>query len=340
MINLNNNNKFNQVISDTKDALLIIGKGESEYRNKDILKANSIEEVEYVFGIDSELTNAYKEALKVGIDNIYLCNCYKFTDYIDIGEILNKRDFAYITPLCNFSETFITDSNTTMYLCEYYSNILSERLTQLIFTDQHASLYEDINHFIKSMNKITSTFKNENSSKLINGENLCFILNGLKEFKYANVALASILMQNDLKYYPKKDIGEVVFDINNYDIYGLESAYFAYDELAKTTIENFMNFREKNGPEKFVPVNLIKQKILRSLDFSDYSGKLFTPYMRISLENKVNSLMTQFVGTLIENYKIQDIVFIANEDKTITVYVLLTIKPFNSIEDINISLEV
>lgn len=339
MINVN---RFESTrnISDTKDAMLIIGKGESEFKNKDILKANSIEEVEYIYGIDSELTNAFKEALEVGATDIYLCNCYKFTDYIDVADIISKKEFAYITPLYNFSETFVTDSNKTMYLCEYYSNILSDRLTQLIITDQHASLYEDLNHFIKSMNKITMTFKDEASSKLINGENLCFILNGLEKFKYANVALAGILMNSDLKYYPNKDIGQVVFDVNNYDVYGLESAYFAYDDLAKTTIENFLNFREKNGPEKFVPINLIKQKILRTLDFSDYSGKLFTPYIRISLENKFTSLMTQFVGTLIESYKLQDIVFIANEDRTLTIYILLSIKPFNSIEEINLSLEV
>lgn len=339
MINVNRFQSA-QNISDTKEALLIIGKGESEFKNRDILKANSIEEVEYMYGVDSELTNAFKEALEIGANDIYLCNCYKFTDYIEIIDNISKKEFAYITPLYNFSETFVTDSNKTMYLCEYYSNILSDRLTQLIFTDQHASTFENLNHFIKSMNKITMTFKDEASSRLINGENLCFVLNGLEKFKYANVALASILMQSDLKYYPSKDIGQVVFDINNYDVYGLESSYFAYDELAKTTIENFLNFREKTGPEKFVPVNLIKQKILRSLDFSDYSGKLFTPYMRISLENKVTSLMAKFVGVLIESYKLQDIVFIANDDRTLTIYVLLSIKPFNSIEEINLSLEV
>lgn len=325
---------------DTSEAMLIVGKGESEYRNKDILKANSIEEVEYMYGVNSDLTNAFKEALQVGATDIYLCNCYKFTDYIDVAENISKKEFAYITPLYNFSETFITDSNTTMYLCEYYSNILNDRLTQLIITDKHASLYENLNHFIKHMNKITMTFKDETSSKLLNGENLCFVLNGLEKFKYANVALASILIQSDLKYYPSKDIGQVVFDVNNYDVYGLESAYFAYDELAKTTIENFLNFSHINGPQKFVPINIIKQKILRALDFSDYSGKLFTPYMRISLENKVTSIMNQFVGTLIESYNLQDIVFVSNEDRTLTIYVLLSIKPFNSIEEMNISLEV
>lgn len=335
-------NKFKSTSSnlDTSEALLIVGKGESEFKNKDILKANSIEEVEYMYGLDSELTTAFKEALEIGATDIYLCNCYKFTDYIDVAETISKKEFAYITPLYNFSETFVTDSNKAMYLCEYYSNILSERLTQLIVTDKHASLYENLNHFVKNMNKITMTFKDEASSRLLNGENLCFVLNGLEKFKYANVALASILMQSDLKYYPSKDIGQVVFDVNNYDVYGLESSYFAYDELAKTTIENFLNFHSKNSPEKFVPVSLIKQKILRALDFSEYSGRLFTPYMRISLENKVTSIMSQFVSTLIESYKLQDIVFISNPDRTLTIYVLLSIKPFNSIEEINISLEV
>lgn len=325
---------------DTSDSMLIIGKGESEFKNRDIVKAESIESVEYMYGATSELSIAYKEALKAGTNNIFLCNCYKFTDYIEIAELINKEEFGYITPLFNFSETFSTDDGKIMYLCEFYSNMFSDKITQLIFTDKHASLYEDINHFLNDMNNKTRLFKEEAFLKLEFGDNMCFVMNVLKDYKFANVVLASILMQSDLRYYPKKNVGQVVFDINNFDVYGNECVYFAYDEVAKSTIENFLNFRRNNDPEKFVPINLIIQKIKRALDFSSYSGVLFSPYMKISLENKVNAIMSKFVGTLIEKFNLINIGFIQNDDYTITVIISLTIKPYNSMEELDLRMEV
>lgn len=326
-----NNNKDNSI--------LIIGKGDSEFKNKEILKAISISDVEYNYGKASDLTSAYKEAVAIGAINIYVCNCTKFTDYIDIIDYICKEEFTYIVPLFNFSETFTLENNKVMYLCEFYSNRLSESITQLFITDKHASLYEDLDHYLKNMNSIITTFKKDTMTKLINGSNLCFILNTLTKYKFANVALASILTQSDLREYPKMDIGEVVFDLNNYDLYGQEATYFSYDNISKTTIENFLNFNKNNSPEKFVPVNLIKQIILRSMDFSSFKGKLFSPYMRISLENNITSIMRVHVETLIESYKLQDIRFVSNADHTVSIYILLTIKPYNSIEELNMTME-
>lgn len=319
--------------------MLIVGKGESEFRNKEILIANSIEEVEYNYGKISEITLAYQEARSLGVRNVFMCNCYKFTDYIEVIDNIVKEEFTYIVPLYNFSETFTLEKEKVMYLCEFYSNMLDENITQLIFTEKHASLYEDLDHYIGSMNNIVSSFKKKTMTKLIDGSNMCFVLNSLTKFKFANIALASTLLQSDLKDYPKMNIGEVVFDINNFDVYGHEITYFAYDRIAKTTIENFLNFNQQNSPEKFVPVNLVKQRILRSLDFTSFTGKLFSPYMRISLENKINSDMQIHVGTLIESYKLYDIKFISNPNKTVVIYILLTIKPYNSIEELNIAME-
>lgn len=339
MININTSGK--RKVSYSKDnSILIIGKGESEFKNKEILKANYISEVEYNYGSNSELTLAYKEAVKIGSKNIFLCNCYKFTDYIEIIDYIGREEFSYIVPLFNFSETFTLDNNKSMYLCEFYSNMLSENITQLFFTDKHASLYENLDHFVTSTNVIVNTFKDETMTKLIKGDNICFVLNSLIEYKFANVALASIISQSDLKNYPKMNIGEVTYDINSNDIYELEVTYFAYDSISKTTIENFLNFNEKNSPEKFVQVNLIKQKIFKSFDFSSFTGKLLNPYMRISLENKVNTVMNTHIGTLIESFNIEDIRYISNEDNTVVIYILLNIKPYNSIEELNITMEV
>lgn len=337
-LNLSTNNKTS--INDTTDSLLIIGKANSEYKNKEIVKCNSIEEAEYLYGSDSDLSNAYKEAYDIGAVNIYLCNCYLITDYISILNTLPNTEFSYITPLFNFSQTYTTNLNKEVYLSELYSNTIGDKLTQLIFTDMHASLYEDIKQYLKHMNSINTSFKQSSKNKLQYGENFCFVLNCLEKYNFANVALASILIQSDLKYYPQKDIGDVVFDINNLDIYGQEMIYFAYSSLSKTSIENFLNYNKISCPEKFVPINLLVKKIYRLLDFSNFSGKLFSNYMAIQIENKVNEIMDSVVKVLIESYKIKNINYSTTSDKTITVHVYLSIKPYNSIEEIDMKLEV
>ena len=342
MVELRTKNKpsVNSKYDNKDNAILIIGQGSSEFKNKEILKCDSLETVKYYYGENSDLTIAYTEAYEIGARDIYLCNCYLFTDYINILDILTADEYAYITPLFNFSETYQTNFNKKVYLCEMYSNIIASRLTQLIFTDKHASLYENIEQYLDDMNSINITFKELSKNRLEYGDNFCFVLNNLKKYNFANVALASILTQSNYRDYPSKDIGDVVFDINNNDVYGQELVYFAYDILAKTSIENFLNFRTINSPEKFVPIHLVIQQIKRRLNFEEFSGKLFTPYMQIQIENYVTDKMNELVGELIESYKILNINYVTTTDHTIIVYVYLSIKPYNSIEDIQITLEV
>lgn len=323
-----------------EDSILIVGKGNSEYKNKQIIKCDYIEDVETIYGKNSDLTNAFKEAKEVGANHIYICNCFLFTDYIELLKEINNYEFAFIVPLFYFSETYKTNFNTEVYLCELYSNIITNKMTQLIFTEKHASLYEDLESYIETINSINDLFKSKSKDKLTYGDNMCFVLNNLKNYNFANVVLAGILTQSNFKNYPQKDVGEVIFEINNYDLYDQEIIYFAYNDLTKTTIENFQNYRKKTDAEKFVPIHLIVQKISKALDFSEFSGKLFTPYMQIKIEKQINYKMDYFVNKLIESYKILNINYVTSKDNKIIIYIYISIKPYNSIENIDIKLEV
>lgn len=340
MVDLNTISVTSKTNSDISNALLIIGKAKTEYKNREIIKCDNINDAEYLYGSDSELTNAFKEALSVGITNIYLCNCYLFTDYLKVLNIIVNTEFAFICPLFNFSDTYQTNSNKEVYLCELYSNIIGDKLTQLIFTDKHASLYEDIEQYLDEMTSINSILKEATKDKLQYGENFCFVLNCLNKYNFANVALAGVLMQSDLKYYPQMNLGDVVFDINSNDLYGQEIVYFAYDKITYTTIENLLNYRPKSSPEKFIPVHLIVQKIKRELDFSEFAGTLFTSYMQIKIENRINDKMSSFVGNLIESYKVKNINYVKTKEQVIIIYIYLTIKPYNSMEEVDMTLEV
>ena len=327
---------------DKSNSILLIGKAESEYKNLEIIYCNSIERVEYIYGKDSDIYNAFNELIAMGINEAYICNCYLFTDYIKVLNNINE-EYGFICPLFNFSEFYKTDSSTKVYLAELYSNIIANGLTEIIFTDKHASYYETIEQYIKEMNQINMNFKSLSFNNLTYGENLCFVLNNLQKYKFANVVLAAILVQADLKYYPNANIGDVVFDLNNNDFYGQEIIYFAYNYLTGTTIENLLNFRLVNDPEKFIPIHLIVLKIKRALMFDEFIGKLFTKYTQIQIENKLVEIMDSFVDNLIRSYNIKNIQYqkVHNGSNiTIRVIILLSILPFNSIEDIELSLEV
>ena len=339
MINVSTTVATNYNNIDLENSILILGAADTNYKENIITKFNSLLEVEDCYGDNSDLTLAYKEAISLKAENIYLCNCFKVTDYITIINTLIDIDFEYIVPLFSFSDSFTTSDNNHMYLSEFYSNMLSDNISQLIITEKHASLYENIDSYIKTMNLIANNFKSHCFNKLYNGENLSFVLNNLQNYKFANVVLASILSLTNLKYYPMVNVGDVVFDLNENDFYGNEIAFFSYNNLTNTTIENFKNFKYKAAPEKYVLIHLIKQKVLRSLNLDEYKGKLFTPYLQIALSNSINSIMQKHVGNIIESYQLGDIDYIKEKDNTVTIYLNINIKPYNSIEEINIRLE-
>ena len=339
MINVSTTVATNYNNIDLENSILILGATDTNYKENIITKFNSLLEVEDCYGDNSDLTLAYKEAISLKAENVYLCNCFKVTDYITIINTLIDIDFEYIVPLFSFSDSFTTSDNNHMYLSEFYSNMLSDNISQLIITEKHASLYENIDSYIKTMNLIANNFKSHCFNKLYNGENLSFVLNNLQNYKFANVVLASILSLTNLKYYPMVNVGDVVFDLNENDFYGNEIAFFSYNNLTNTTIENFKNFKYKAAPEKYVLIHLIKQKVLRSLNLDEYKGKLFTPYLQIALSNSINSIMQKHVGNIIESYQLGDIDYIKEKDNTVTIYLNINIKPYNSIEEINIRLE-
>lgn len=333
------NNNINLIRS--HNSLLIIGKGDSEYQNIKILFPNNLKEVEDTFGIDSQLTLAYKEAKSVGAKQVYLCNCFKFTDYIDALDLINQNDFACITPLFDFSTTFINPlDNRDTFLVELYSESFADSFTNIFFTDKHASLYESFSHYIQTMKSINYKFKDNCLDRITNGENLCFVLNNLKEYKFGNVVLAALISNSSLRYYPQQDLGEVVYDINNNDVFDHEFIYFEYDALAKTTVENMQNYYEKAAPEKMLLISIIKNRINTALNYDDFSGKIINAYTRIELENHTKEILEGFIDVLIEKYNILEIRYEKAGAGEINIGIYISIKPYNSIETINMKVEV
>lgn len=324
------------------NSILLVGSGDTEYKNKSIVYPSSYSSMQELYGKESDLTLAYGEAKKCGAEQVFVLNCRKFSDYIDVLSLIAQNDFAFVCVLMDFSTTFIDPTTgTSRHLPELYSNSLTTCYSTVLFTDEHASLFEDIDHFLKEMKKINISFQNKSKEKLKYGENLGFILNNLSDYNYANVVLASMIATNDLRNYPEKQLGDVVFDIVNEDLYGHEIIYHAYSSLVGSTVENLQNYSSTNAPEKMLLIPIIKNRICMALDYEQYSGKLMNKFMKIQIEGYTKTVLQSFVGVLIETYSITDIQFIKTENSgEIDVIVFMNIKPYNSIETIQMSMEV
>ena len=335
-LNIENNPQKQTVSFD--NSILILGPADTNYKNLEIEYYEDISIVESIYGKNSDLTIAFKEAKEIGAPKVFLCNCYYFNDYVQFLDEITV-EFDYICPLFFFSDFCKTNFKKKVYLAQLYSNIISNN-SHIFLTEKHASLFSDIEHFEKNMKEIYNSFNNTILPASINGENLNFVLNNLQKYKFANVILASIIVQNSLKEYPTKDVGEVVFDINNSDFFGKDIIYFSYNDISKTTVENFYNLRCVNDYEKYMPIHLVLTKIRKSLNLDEYRGSYLTSYTRIQIEKRIVEILNSFIGNTIEYYTLDNIAYEATKSHEIIITVYLTVKPFNSIEDFSFSLEV
>lgn len=143
-------------MEDKHTSLLIIGN--SEYTNKTckIEKFDLLSQVEEEYGKDSDLYQAYTIAKNYGAPSIYLVNMRTISDFQNIAKQLIDYDFAYICPAqIKFSDKYTDRYNKN--LTEHYLNLLSSSCVKnrsfIFATDNHSSLYEDIDAFNKDYNK-------------------------------------------------------------------------------------------------------------------------------------------------------------------------------------------
>lgn len=287
--------------------ILIIGAADSNKHLKEIVYADSTEEVEKEFGADSELAKAYKLAKSLGAPYVFLLNIRHDYQYADIIDVLAQNDFAYIAPI-------------NLYLSQPYDDIIHDRRTPyvqhilkkigrsnesvFIVTDKHASLYEDIDSYLEDMNQISEGFYLSTGIDE-NLENILFVLNNLERHNMANVALAAALSASPIGEYPVADFGPAIFDIDAYEPVQ-NYAYFMNHGVRETTVENLLNYL--NGSIlKVVTISRIVKAIKRALDFSEFIGINYSARIPVSIRQKLIDYLNSIMGKLIYRYNIIEV---------------------------------
>lgn len=325
------------------DSILIIGKGKNERNLNDFVKPASISNMKEIYG-ECELTSAYEHAFIHGARNIFVMNCYKTTDFIESIPFISKYNFAYIIPIgIKLSDKFYsTQYQKEMYFAEYYVKEFSKYTNStIIFTDEHAKLYENIDHFMADMHRKVFAFK-EQSQYILDesGRNLAFCLNNIELADYSNIVLAAKLCSANIGDYPSNINMNAVFDLDNGDIYSDEIIYFKNNYHEKISIENLKNFRTANDANKIITIDKVIKYIERTIDTSFVIGKLYNQYVEMNLHDYLDMFFRKLIGHAIRNYQIKKIFFTANKNMTGYLTANIDIFPINSLEKIEAMMEV
>lgn len=326
-----------------KNSILIIGEGTTTYGINQIIKQDSLKLVSGLYGENSELTQAFELAQSTGATNIYLANAQSKTAHIDIIQIARQYNFTYIVPIgVRFSDkAFNKQLNRNMTFAEIFLRITTVMADSIIvMTDNHASLYEDIDAYLNDMFDKIKSFKSEAQSVLDNGRQLWLVGNNLKDVPYANVLLTAIMAVTDLPTYPDYAIPEAIFNIDEMDVDNKELIYFKNNVYANNSIENFVNFHNEYNAYKIAPIDMVIRQINEDIDLSYFSGKLFTNQVKLKIQSLVQEYLSSIKGKMIRDYSILSIDTYLESDYSYTIVVYFKILPMNSLEECDVVIEV
>lgn len=326
---------------DKHNNILIVAKGSTKYALKEIRKIDTFKEMLKLYG-KSKLTYAYGLAKDIGVETIFVANIEKKEDFINVAKIASDYDFSFIVcPEIHIDDDFI-DNNDASYKHNYLSytlgNIGLNKISTIITTGKHASLYETIDDFNNYMNQSYDLFLNC-CSKNANLENIIIVGNNLVDNEMADVVLASMLASTQPGEYPiNKNLGEAIFNIDSWD-YPRYSYFKNHNLVRETTIENLLNCRLTNDIEKIVTISIIKKYIERILDFNDYIGMQYSEYKKEKIREKLEDFLDSVVDILIKKWAIASI-NTKKEKGIISIVINFEVVPINTIEKIYISKEV
>lgn len=324
-------------IKDKHKSFLLIGIGAKKKYYMEIVKPESSDEVHEAYG-ECDLTVSY-DILSDGHEgaDIFTMNLGSMHDYLEAALLLQSYDFSYIVPVdIALSNSFVdpsSDGRRTYYLQYFIQKSLVKDDTVIFATDNHASLYEDIDAFLDDMDKKVSHFS-ANSSTLEMRQNIVFVANNLVDVPYANVVLARMVLNSEVNEYPYDDVKRTaIFDIDQTDTVN-DMAYFKSHADGSCTIENLLNLYPGESMMKLFTVYRICCYISRDLEFEKYIGSTYVMYKKQQISSEVEEYLSQCVGRLITSFRIDEVR--AEEDfyHPGTVYILVkySIKPIGSAE--------
>lgn len=293
---------------DRDTSILIMGRGETDYGIREINSFSAKITPSNLYG-ECKLVEAYEYAIDQNISNVFLCNIKDKEDFFVVSGYLSDYNFSYVVVLdFLMSDTYLLeDSDLKYYYANYILNRLSEESNTLIlFTDKHASLYEDIDHYLDDMKSCLRRVKSTMSTT-VEGNNIAFVLNNLENHEYSNLALAISLSRTVIGRYPRYDFGRSIFDLDELDIDEDEMIYFKNHSNSYTTVENLVNLKRTIDSRKVITIDKIYNYIKNNLDLSMFDGQHAKGYQKTKIEKVASDFFESLIGSMIQKYRIIDV---------------------------------
>lgn len=314
------------------DTILIIGSSKESNKRCVVEQYDRIEDVINDYGKDSDFVEAFKVIERYDVQEVYLVNMKTITDFKDILRQIENSEFTYICPISIMLRDSYQDSFDLLE-SQSYINKLSlscyRNGSTIIITDNHASLYEDMDAFNADYAEQIKKFATiKNKERIL--ENVVIVANNLKETKYGNIAVASSLVNSEPNEYPFIMEDEAIFLFDFADMLP-NLVYFKNNTRTGVTVENLVNL-SSDIPNKYILVNRIISLIIRELHFEEYIGKQFRSYFLTKIKEKARKVFDSFIGYLIYGYDIDDVEYVNDKSGAVNIVIRYTLYPLFTIE--------
>jgi hypothetical protein len=242
-------------------------------------------------------------------------------------------------------DTFVNPitNKMTNFFAYYLERLgVTENSSTLIATDYASHLYDTIDLYLADMNKVYDDLLT-NSSDVLNsyGNNLIFVLNNLQDNKFPHVIMAATLSICGFDEYPKDIQIPTYYDIDYSDLTNKSFCFYKHHSVANTTsIEQLNNMSLVDNVYKRVLIDILVKHIVSKLDFGEFSGSLFNPYIKVQIDTKAKKIMKELSKYAFVDYKIKSISFIKTGIGVGRIAIDVSIVPFSTVEVINIFMEV
>ena len=286
--------------------MLIIGYSDKKAPGE-IKYFNTTQECMKYYGADNTISKCYETAKIMGAPNIFTCCFHSYTDFTDIVEVLQQYDFTYICPVDIYVSEYYNNpyrnNRKTFYVQYLLEQMQNQNNSIVIATDKHASLYKDLDAYLSDMSSKLYELKQSFYTDNANLHNFLFVDNNLKSEEWANVILAAMFCVTDIPDYPSyDDLGDTVFHIERWDVPD-EQIYFQDHHIKHTSVENLLNLAPI-GLTKICVIDRILKYMARSLDFSEFIGRLYSAYQVSLIEKKLQTYMDEWKGWILDKYEI------------------------------------
>lgn len=329
------------------ETLLIVGKAATNYQKAAIEYFESYSDAAEKYGVN-HFSEAFKIAQSFGMTGVHMANIQSLNEYFSLSSFITEYNFTYVV----FLDLYLSDTyadpisgKETSYL-QYILEKSTDTSTVFFITGKHASLYNDIDSFIRDTKQEIDTFKKRCSTN-IDLRNVQYVANNLNNYDFGNLILALMFLATDVSEYPNTrnlpqvTLGEAIFYIDNFDINELDFSYFKTTSLTGTTIENLLNLQTSKSPLKIAFIDRIVRYITKLINFDDYIGQGYSEYKRAMIAEKEKTILESLKNRVISDYTVHECYAVQNTSYPGTVVVILTVSivPIGIMEEVKISIK-